>query len=378
MERLRSDGRAHDHRASEASNVEQASRFLCSPPGIPRLPMSGNEPQAGASLTLALAGDTMLGRSVEQLLRTAPDAELLAPEVIAIAAEADLFVLNLECCIADVGVRNAASHSPYFFRAPPVAATHLARWGVDVVTLANNHVLDYGIDACMATFEHLDAAGIRFVGAGPDLASARETCSVRVGDRSIAFIAFSDHPAAYAAGTDRSGVAYAPASQTKLAAWVEDSVRAARRSHDLVVVLPHWGPNMVASPVREVRAAARALVDAGADLVAGHSSHVVHGVEGRVLFSLGDFIDDYASDELLRNDLSLLFLVRIGARGVERIEAVPLKLEYCRTRLADGADADSISQAFAERCRRLGTEVRHEPGRIVVDLAPTLDLEFRS
>src|SRR5919112_1705057 len=120
------------------------------------------------AVTLALAGDTMLGRGVAERLVADPGWELFAPGVVAFAAQADLFVLNLECCISERGERFPEPGKPFFFRAPPVAAERLAELGVDCVTLANNHALDYGAEALLDTLEHLGAAGVAWVGAGED------------------------------------------------------------------------------------------------------------------------------------------------------------------------------------------------------------------
>jgi poly-gamma-glutamate synthesis protein (capsule biosynthesis protein) len=123
---------------------------------------------------------------------------------------------------------------------------------------------------------------------------------------------------------------------------------------------------MTSEPRPYVRAAADDLRDAGATLVAGHSAHVFHGVEGNVLYDVGDFLDDYAVDRELRNDLGLLFLVELDP-APRRIEAVPLKLEYCHTRLAVGDDAAWIRRRFRGACAAFGTEVREESGRLVVE-----------
>jgi Bacterial capsule synthesis protein PGA_cap len=123
---------------------------------------------------------------------------------------------------------------------------------------------------------------------------------------------------------------------------------------------------MTVSPPAEVLHAARALVAAGADVVAGHSAHVFHGVQDNVLYDLGDFVDDYAVDRRLRNDLGLLFLVDLDARGPRRIEAVPLKLGYTYTRLADGDDADWIRRRFTAACAELGSTVTVDEGRLIV------------
>jgi poly-gamma-glutamate synthesis protein (capsule biosynthesis protein) len=148
--------------------------------------------------------------------------------------------------------------------------------------------------------------------------------------------------------------------------WLPAAVRDAAAHADAVLVTPHWGPNMTRAPVPHVRRAAAALLQAGATLVAGHSAHVPHGVGGRVLYDLGDFLDDYAVDPRLRNDLGLLFLVALDHRGPVALEAVPLKLDFCRTRLADGDDAAWLRRRFRDACAALGTDAAEAGGRLLV------------
>src|SRR5207253_3667230 len=124
--------------------------------------------ELGAMVTVALAGDTMLGREVGRALATSPPRSLVAPELVEIVAGADAFVLNLECCVSARGARVQLPGKPFFFRAPPQAVELLVHLGVDCVTLANNHALDYGPDALLDTAELLEAAGIAVVGAGAD------------------------------------------------------------------------------------------------------------------------------------------------------------------------------------------------------------------
>jgi poly-gamma-glutamate capsule biosynthesis protein CapA/YwtB (metallophosphatase superfamily) len=300
---------------------------------------------------LALAGDTMLGRGVAKELGRRPPQSLVDDELVEITRSADLFVLNLECCISERGERVPKTFN---FRAPPSAVETLLHLGVDCVTLANNHALDFGTEALLDTFEHLRAAGIAWAGAGENVDQAR--APVRVNGLQI--VAFSDHPHNFAAGRDRPGIAFADLSQG-VPKWLRD--RAPR-----ALICPHWGPNMTQSPVPPVRSAAHALREAGAALVAGTSAHVFQGVEGNVLYDLGDFLDDYAVDPVVRNDLGLLFLVELEPGGPSRIEAVPLKLEYAHTRLASGADAAWIRRRLREACSPFGTEVLEEDGRLVI------------
>jgi poly-gamma-glutamate synthesis protein (capsule biosynthesis protein) len=299
-----------------------------------------------SGVQLALAGDTMLGRGVAERLRDVPPESLVAEEVARLMRGADLCVLNLECAISERGSPWDAPGKMFFFRAPPAAVKLLVHLGVDCVTLANNHALDFGPRALLDTLEALRAAGIAAVGAGADLAQARRPARLAAAGQSLAVLGVTDHPADFAARPDAPGVAFADLRRGT-PPWLRDAIGACQA--DAVLVTPHWGPNMIAEPLPYLRAVADELVGAGATLVAGHSAHVFHGVKGRVLYDLG-----------------LLFLVTLDARGPHRLEAVPLCLEYAHTRLADAEESAWIRARFRRACAALGTEVKEEGGRLVV------------
>jgi len=306
----------------------------------------------------------MLGRKVaERIASDGPDG-LVADEVVALTRAADLFVLNLECCISERGTPWPDPRKPFFFRAPPAATEVLNRLGVDCVTLANNHALDFGAEALLDTFEHLESAGIAWVGAGGNLDEARKPAVLEADGFRLAVLGSSDHPREFAAKPNAPGIAYADLRRGT--DWLPGAIAAL--DADAVLVTPHWGPNMTPAPLPHVLRAAAALRAAEATLIAGHSAHVFHGVEPGVLYDIGDFLDDYAVDSRLRNDLGLLFLVTLDGNGPAQLEAVPLALDYCYTRLAEGDDADWIRRRFREACAALGTEVAEEDGRLVVTL----------
>ncbi len=309
----------------------------------------------------------MLGRKVGTAIKGS-GSKLFAPEVLALTRGADFVVLNLECCIAQGGSHWPDPSKPFFFRAPPEAISVLLDLEVDCVTLANNHALDYSAEALVETFGHLTEAGIAFVGAGRDLTDARRPVVLEANGFRIGVVAFTDHPPDFAASEDKPGVAFADLRWESIPAWLESSLHRLKDEVDLTLVTPHWGPNMTGEPPGYIRVAARQLVTHGATLVAGHSAHVFHGVEGSVLYDLGDFVDDYAVDPELRNDLGLLFLVSIDEQGPLELEAVPLKLEFCFTRLAEDVEAKWIRRRFVEACRELGTEVLAESDRLIVRL----------
>jgi poly-gamma-glutamate capsule biosynthesis protein CapA/YwtB (metallophosphatase superfamily) len=312
------------------------------------------------AITIALGGDTMLGRGVGARISARGPYGLFADEVRETFAAADLRVLNLECCVSRRGQEWAAPGRPFHFRAPPDAVGVLTDLGIDCVTLANNHAMDYGEVSLRDTLRHLSRAGIRAVGAGRDREEARTPAVLTAKDTSVAVLAVADHPADYAATEDAPGIAYAPLAEG-VPPWLTDRIHDAAGAYDVVLVTPHWGPNMTTEPLDHVRKAADVFVEAGATLVAGHSAHVFHGVNGRILYDLGDLIDDYARDRRRRNDLGLLWLATIDGNDVD-VRALPLHLDYAQTTTADQPGRSWIKERLSRACREFGTEVGERDG----------------
>jgi poly-gamma-glutamate capsule biosynthesis protein CapA/YwtB (metallophosphatase superfamily) len=311
-----------------------------------------------AEVAIGLLGDVMLGRMVAKALgRCAPET-LWAPELRELASSLDLVICNLECCISRRGrPTTLIEGKPFFFRGPPAAVEALKAMSIRAVGLANNHALDFGEEALEDTLELLHAAGIATAGAGFGLDASRTPALVRAAALRVALVAVTDHPVEYAANAERWGLALATMRE-RPPAWLLERIASARERSDLLIVFPHWGPNMSARPERWQERAAGSLHAAGADLVAGHSAHVFHGVGwdgGPTLFDLGDVLDDYRIDPELRNDLGVLAIWRPYADP--RLELVGLRLEYCHTRLAEGADADWIAARLERACREVGTSV---------------------
>jgi capsule synthesis protein PGA_cap len=267
-------------------------------------------------------------------------------------------VCNLECCISLRGrPTSLIEGKPFFFRAPPAAIEALKAMNIRAVGLANNHALDFGEEALADTLDLLRRAGIATAGAGLGSDAARSAAVVSAHGVRVGLIAVTDDPVEYAAAPERWGVALAN-MRDEPPSWLLERVTEARERCDVLIVFPHWGPNMSARPARWQRRAASSLRAAGADLVAGHSAHVFHGVGwngGPVLFDLGDVLDDYRVDANLRNDLGVLAIWRPGAE--QQLELVGLRLDYCHTGLAEGADADWIAGRLERACSRLGTAV---------------------
>ena len=320
------------------------------------------------SPTIALGGDVMLGRGVATALAERPAADVWSPELRAVFGEADIVIVNLECCISEGGEPWDPERKPFHFRAPQRAVEALTAIGVRAVWLANNHALDFGRQALEDTLDYLARAGITVVGAGRDLAEARDGRIVEAGGARIGLVAFADHPADFAATSGTPGIAWSDIAGGA-PDWVAEQVRRLSRSCDVVIGGPHWGPNMGTSPPPRHRTVADDLVAAGLGALAGHSAHVVHGVErldgAPICYDLGDLLDDYAVDPILRNDLGMLALLRPG----ERLELVPLRLEFARTTLARGSDHAAIVERVILASRAMGTDLRLEAGRLILSLS---------
>jgi poly-gamma-glutamate capsule biosynthesis protein CapA/YwtB (metallophosphatase superfamily) len=309
---------------------------------------------------IGLLGDVMLGRGVAaELAHRSPD-DLWDEDLRNFAKRLDLVVCNLECCLSERGTPTARiAGKPFFFRGPPAATGALRAIRVRAVGLANNHALDFGPQALGDTLALLERSGIAASGAGRGLTTARRPAIVPAGALRVGLVSVTDHPAEYAARPGRPGVAYAEL-RAGAPDWLMREISAVRERCDVVIAFPHWGFNMTTQPARWQRKLAAALQAAGADLVAGHSAHVFHGVgwtpRGPVLYDLGDALDDYHVDRRLRNDLGVLAIWRPTAPD-EPVELVGLRLEYARTRLAAGADAEWIAGRLAQACRRERTHV---------------------
>jgi poly-gamma-glutamate capsule biosynthesis protein CapA/YwtB (metallophosphatase superfamily) len=319
--------------------------------------------------TLALTGDVMLGRGVNETLRsTRPDEPW--GDVLPLLRSADLRIINLECAITEH--RRPWSRTPkvFHFRADPLSIDVLRAARVDACSLANNHTLDFEEHGLLDTLAHLEAAGIRYAGAGRNPAEAARPVLLEEG---VALVAFTDNEQPFAAGPDKPGTNYLPVSlEPEVMRRVEEAVGTAREAGaDTVVFSNHRGPKKVERPRGIFRRFARAVVDRGADVYYGHSAHVFQGVEiyrGKpILYDTGDFIDDYAVDPRLRNDRSFLFCISVESGDLERLELYPVSLPYARVELAKGDEREAILERMVSLSAEMGTAFDRREDQLVLE-----------
>jgi len=325
---------------------------------------------------IGLTGDVMLGRLVDEHQRrrsvTAVWGELLDR-----LQRLDGLFVNLECALSTRGEPWRRTDRAFHFRADPDwAVPALDRAGVDCCALANNHVLDFEVEALADTLDALDAADIAHAGAGRTRADAFEPAVVSVGECDVAFVSLTDNTPEYAATETTPGTAYVPIAteDERVRRRVRDAVERARaHDPDLLIASLHWGPNMVETPPESFRRFAHWLLDDGVDVVHGHSAHVFQGIEvyrGRpILYDTGDFVDDYAVDDRLRNDRSFLFELSVSAAGdLSELRLLPTEIDDYSVHPAD-EDAAAWSR---ERMRSLsepfGTSFERDGSQLVLGL----------
>lgn len=353
----------------------------------------------GEVLTLFLCGDVMLGRGVDQVLRSPGDPVLQeayvrdARDYVALAesvngpvprpvddtwpwgdalevldtARPDVRVINLETSVtrSDDFAPGKAVH----YRMSPDNVGAILAVRPDVCVLANNHVLDLGRRGLQETLDVLAGAGLRTAGAGRLVAEARRPAIVpHAGGRVLVLglgTGSAGIPAAWGATAERSGVNLVRLSPQG-AADVGEQVQGLRRPGDVVVVSIHWGTNWGYDVPDEQVRFAHALIDAGADVVHGHSSHHPRPVEvyrdRLVLYGCGDLVNDYEGIpgySAYRDDLRLLYLLRLEAATGRLLELdlFPVQARRFRLHRASPEDAQWLADALAGAGRRFGSQV---------------------
>lgn len=287
------------------------------------------QPTRAPGVTLALLGDIMLGRGIATA--GTPPADVmgaLAPDL----ESADLALANLESPLTNAPVQTP---SDYVLCAPPSQEQILAAAGMDLLSLANNHRLDCGVEGLEDTRAILLSAGIQPLGPEPRVVYRQVRSTL------LAFIALDD--------------ASSPAPLTSAA----QAIAGARDSGAVVIVTVHWGSEYQPVPNLRQRAIADALIEAGAALVWGHHPHVLQPVERvacdlprgcPVLYSLGNAVFDQVG--LADTRRSAVILARVDESGVIDLRALPFTIDVHRGRLTavTPADAEAVM-------RRLGPEV---------------------
>ncbi|MBI5783503.1 MAG: CapA family protein [Gammaproteobacteria bacterium] len=317
-----------------------------------------------AELRIAAVGDIMLGgTAAPEMRKYGYDYPFeLTKDIL---KQAQIVFGNLEGPLTDGGAAGTAKQ--YVFRSPPdKIAPALARAGFNIVSLANNHTLDYGPEGLEDTRAALKIAGIHGVGAGRDLAEARQPVYMMADGVTVAFLAYSlTFPEEFWAGPDKPGTAFGHER------FVRADVTAAREKADLVVVSFHWGQEGKTELRDYQTQLAHAAIDAGASAVLGHHPHILQGVEryknGVILYSLGNFAFGSFSNTATRSAIALL---TFRDRQWRELRMIPLNVKNAEVvfqpRPLVGRDAAEVVEHLQQLSQSLGTALESRDGNAVL------------
>ena len=349
-------------------------------------------------VTLFLCGDVMTGRGIDQILPRPCDPAIREPYMdsalgyVQLAEEANgpiprpadasyiwgdalaefqrvkpqARIINLETAVTCSEDRMAKGIN---YRMNPANISCLTAAGIDCCALANNHVLDWGMSGLTETLATLNAARIKTAGAGisEDEAWAPAVLPLAEKRRVIVFsfgTATSGIPKSWAVTGTKGGVAFLPDLEQHTVQRIALAVRTHKRPGDLVVVSVHWGGNWGYGIATDEVRFAHALIDGGADLFHGHSSHHPKGVEvfhdRLVVYGCGDFFNDYegiSGYEAFRGDLGLMYFPTLDADTgrLLRLELVATQMKRMRVQRASAADSRWLCALLDREGRRFGT-----------------------
>lgn len=305
------------------------------------------QPQDKQQVTFSFVGDVLLGSTVHYLLEQ-HGFDYPYEYVKPLLQQSDLTLANLETPIT---TRGEPVDKPYAYRSHPDVLPAFKEAGFDIVSLANNHILDYGLDGLVSTLRNLRETDIDYVGAGENSEEAFMPVVEEINGLKVAVLGFSRvvPDGSWKADVNRPGVA-STYNYTRAVQAIEQASETA----DLVVVLAHWGEERQDDPNEHQQELARRYVDAGADLVIGSHPHVLQGLEyynGKwIAYSMGNFIfttREAGEDAYKTWDSGILQAV-CDAAGDCQLKFVPVFTKWAQPRLMESAEAAALIKRLNE------------------------------
>ncbi len=359
-----------------------------------------NKTPSRAAITIFMCGDVMTGRGIDQILPSSGDPHIHEPYVRDVRRYVDLAeaahgpipqpvdfayiwgdaldiltrmapevrIINLETSITTSDDYWKGKGINY--RMHPGNIRCLTAAGIDICSLANNHVLDWGYPGLLETLENLEGSGIKCAGAGRNSAEAAAPAVIEIaGKGRVLLFSFGSEtsgiPVKWGAGANSAGVNLLPDLSDKTAHAIRAGIRDRKRPGDIVAASIHWGGNWgYEIPPQETEFAHNLIDHAGVDIVHGHSSHHAKGIEvyhGKpVIYGCGDFINDYegiGGYEQFRGDLGLMYFVQMDpATGtLIGLRMKPTRMKRFGVHGASHAEALWLRDMLNREGKRLGT-----------------------
>jgi len=324
------------------------------PPSETPLPTSTSSPTPIPRTTLLFTGVIVPARCVQAAIDEYQDSDYLYDEVRGLIQGADLAIGTLNATISDYPPRTGCLPT-YVLVGGSENADALERAGFDLMSVATNHIKNCGLSNCgdrafIDTLDNLERVGIVPIGAGADLGQAMQPKVVEINGVRFGFVSLGQlEPIAFAA-EDKPGIAVLTEENLRSA------ILAAKEVSDVVIVMPHWGPEDVPVPNWSQRKLAQVAIESGADLVVGNHTHVVQAIQQiddvQVFYGLGNFVFDQNWD--LHHQQGIILIVSFEGAELVDYQLIPTHVDFDgRVHIADELEAAQILERIAEVSRSL-------------------------
>jgi len=311
--------------------------------------------QRRKSITFGLGGDVMIGRNVgESILKKG----LMYPwgSLLTSLRSTSFNLVNLESTLTKSTKKNPQPKA-FNFQSDPKNIEALLKAHIQVVNLANNHSLDFEDEGLEETLNVLNKNNMYHVGAGMNLEQAQKPAIFTKNGFRFAVLGFTDNEPLWAATDKKPGNNFITINQ-KTAESIKPLIQNTKKDADILIVSLHWGPNWEEKPSKEFVNFAHALIDAGADVIHGHSAHIFQGIElyknKLIFYSCGDLLDDYKVEKLLRNDETFLCIITVDKEGIQKLQLVPALISNEQVNQAEGQDSKRLIEKMQKISKELG------------------------
>lgn len=318
------------------------------------------------SITIGFMGDVMLGRTVDTVIDQ-QDYAYPWGNLLPLLEKNDINIINLETTLT---TSEDIVSKVFNFKANPDKVNTLLEGKISIANLANNHSKDFSFAGLRETRNTLNDAHIAHVGAGDNIQEAQAPVIIEKNGIVIGVLGFTDNEPTWKATSNTPGTNYIeiPKDTAQTIAIIKEL----RPKVDILILTIHWGPNMREQPSADFINFAHNLIDAGVDIIHGHSAHIPQGLEiyksKLIMYDTGDFIDDYAVDPILRNDRSFLFNVVVDKAGIQNVTLIPVLIQNYQVTTAQFPDREESLKKIQELSAQFDTHVDiNSVGKIVIN-----------
>lgn len=363
---------------------------------------NGSKNSPNSLITIFMCGDVMIGRGIDQVLPHPSDPTLYEPyvknamEYVWLAEKIngpiqkpvnfsyiwgdaipelerrapDLRIINLETSITKSG--DYLKDKDIHYRMNPENIHCLTAAKIDCCSLANNHILDWGYSGLTETIETLKKVNVKFSGAGKNIKEAEAPAVMEIcGKGRVLFFSFGSEtsgiPLSWAAHKDKPGVNLLKNLSDEAVDNIKEKVKRIKGPKDIVVASIHWGTNWGYEVPSEQRKFAQKLIDeAYVDIIHGHSSHHIKGIEvyrnKLILYGCGDFVNDYEGISeygYFRGDLGLMYFASLepSTGNLFSLQMIPTQIKHFRVNRASKPDTLWLKEVLNKEGKKFGTQV---------------------